>query len=160
MRLCRLLRTVLFALGLVVLLAVPARAELFFEGQIWGEEFEDGPGELSQLELFQTINDERFEGYEEVILIFQLELVSFPMIQEGKVRVRPKVFKADGSSFRLPLISADIEDNGVQVERTTEVTLERGDVIRWRSRFKGVATLMQEGTCQVIFGVANKELSE
>lgn len=151
-------RRVLVAVGLVALLVAPAGAERFFEGQIWGEEFEDGPAELSRIELFQAINDERFASYEEVHLVFQLELGSVPAIREGVVRVRARVFKADGSTIKLPLMSAPIDQSLVLVQRSAPVTLERGDVVRWRARFSGVPTVSQGGACQVVLGVANKPI--
>ncbi len=76
------------------------------------------------------------------------------------VRVRSKVFKADGSTVKLPMMSASVEQGEILVQSPTAVTLERGDVIRWRARFSGVPTLAQHGACQIVVGVANKPLPD
>lgn len=158
MRLRQSLRPALVAVGLVALLVAPAGAERFFEGQIWGEEFEDGPAQLRQFEIFQTIHDQRFGASQEVFLILQIELGNLPADFSGVVRLRAKVFKADGSSIKLPPIRASLQDTGVALQRSTRVSLGRGDIIRWRLRFRGVPEVAQDGACTIIVGVANQEL--
>ncbi len=121
---------------------------------------QDGSTHPFRVTMRQIVTTDTLKDVGELELILQYSFAaagSADAIPVGEtVRVRVKVFKADGTRISLGMLEATVGDAGnATATKLVDVSLAAGDVVRWRYTFRDFPTMDRLDTL-VLIGAASR----
>ena len=143
------LRTMVF-LALIVMLGLPLSLEAttVLEQIAWGRCSESESEALPKnLTLIQVVNDKEISKAAGFDILLEAAYLSRFDVTGGGVVVKGKVIKEDGGSTPLPKMIGKMVFGNADDAASSDVSLERGDIIEWKIKFKNLPRLAESQEC-------------
>lgn len=136
------------AIHLLLALPMTLHATIPLEEIGWGRCGEGGQEALpKKITLLQVINEKAWSGFSGLDIFLDAAYLSRFQVSGGGVVVKGTVVKEDGTRLPLPKLVGKIQFGNADQSKSAEVALERGDVIEWKVKLRGLEPLSGAGDC-------------
>ena len=140
--------SVAVAVHVLLILPMAVYATIPLEEIGWGL-CSEGPQEAlpKKITLLQVINDNAWTGSSGADIFLDAAYLGRYQVSGGGVLVKGTVIKQDGTALPLPKLVGRIQFGHADQSKSASVALERGDMIEWMIKLKGLEQLSGAGDC-------------
>lgn len=136
------------AIHLLLALPMTLQAAIPLEEIGWGLCSEGGQEVLpKKITLLQVINEKAWSGSSGTDIFLDAAYLSRFQVSGGGVIVKGTVIKEDGTRSSLPRLVGKIRFGFADQSKASAVALQRGDMIEWKVKLKGLDPLSGAGDC-------------
>ena len=137
------------AILIILVLALPMTLQASVLEQIAWARCSDGAEEAlpKKITLLQVVNDKSFSYVSGVDIFLEAVYLRRFDATGGGVIVKGTVVKEDGTRMPLPKLVGKMRFGNAEDAKGTDITLERGDIIEWKVKLKGLHSLSGAGDC-------------